>query len=143
MLEAWHVEGPAIIERVRREHPAAYLRLIASVLPRQIAIEAEPLEFRTDHAVTEPPRNEACAHFFQVGSKGGTFRRIEHGESSPSYGHAHDCRGGRQRQEVCRLHSRSVVLGRSLAQRARVALYRAASTCRAAEPRLAGSTTLD
>ena len=26
-----------------------YLKLIASVLPRQIAIEAEPLEFCTDH----------------------------------------------------------------------------------------------
>lgn len=49
MLVAWHAEGPAIIERVRREHPAAYLKLIASVLPRQIAIEAEPLEFWTDH----------------------------------------------------------------------------------------------
>ena len=34
MFEAWQVEGPAIIERVRREHPAAYLKLIASVLPR-------------------------------------------------------------------------------------------------------------
>ena len=49
MFEAWQVEGPAIIELVRREHPAAYLKLIASVLPRQIAIESEPLEFCTDH----------------------------------------------------------------------------------------------
>ena len=49
MFEAWEAEGPAIIERVRREHPAAYLKLIASVLPRQIAIDTEPLEFWTDH----------------------------------------------------------------------------------------------
>ena len=49
MFEAWQAEGPAIIERARREHPAAYLKLIASVLPRQIAIEAGPLEFCTDH----------------------------------------------------------------------------------------------
>ena len=49
MFEAWQADGPAIIERVRREHPAAYLKLIASVLPQQIAIDAEPLEFCADH----------------------------------------------------------------------------------------------
>ena len=49
MLEAWQAEGPAIIKRVRQEHPAAYLKLVASIFPRQIAIESEPLEFCTDH----------------------------------------------------------------------------------------------
>lgn len=49
MLEVWQAEGPAVIERVRREHPAAYLKLIASILPRQIVIDAEPLEFSADH----------------------------------------------------------------------------------------------
>ena len=49
MFEAWQVEGPAIIDHVRREHPAAHLKLIASVLSRTLAIEAEPLEFCTDH----------------------------------------------------------------------------------------------
>ena len=49
LFEAWQAEGPAVIERVRREHPAAYLKLIASVLPQQIAIDAEPLEFCADH----------------------------------------------------------------------------------------------
>lgn len=49
MFEAWQAEGATIIEHVRREHPVAYLKLIASVLPRQIAIDADPLEFCTDH----------------------------------------------------------------------------------------------
>ena len=49
MFEAWQADGPAIIERVRRDDPAAYLKLIASVLPQAIAIEADSLEFCTDH----------------------------------------------------------------------------------------------
>lgn len=32
VFEAWQANGPAIIESVRREHPAAYLKLIASAL---------------------------------------------------------------------------------------------------------------
>ena len=51
MFEAWQVEGPAIIERVRREHPAAYLKLVSSVLPKTLAINAEPLDICTDHAL--------------------------------------------------------------------------------------------
>lgn len=49
VFEAWQANGPAIIESVRREHPAAYLKLIASVLPRQSAIPAEPFDVCTDH----------------------------------------------------------------------------------------------
>lgn len=49
MFAAWQADGSAIIERVRREHPVAYLKLIASILPRQIASNADPLEFCTDH----------------------------------------------------------------------------------------------
>lgn len=48
MLAAWQSDGPAIIERVRREHPAAYLKLVVSVLPRTLAIDAEPLEICID-----------------------------------------------------------------------------------------------
>ena len=51
MFEAWQVEGPAIIERVRREHPASYLKLVASILPRTLAIDAEPLDICTDQAL--------------------------------------------------------------------------------------------
>ena len=51
MFDAWHVEGQAIIERVRREHPAAYLKLVASILPKTLAIDAEPLDICTDQAL--------------------------------------------------------------------------------------------
>lgn len=36
MHNSWLAEGPAVIERVRREHAAAYLRFVASVLPRDL-----------------------------------------------------------------------------------------------------------
>lgn len=49
MIEAWQAQGPAIIERVRREHPVTYLRQVASLLPRTLAIDAaEPLDICTD-----------------------------------------------------------------------------------------------
>ena len=51
MLDAWQVDGPAIIERVRREHPAAYLKIVASILPKTLANDAEPLEICTDEAL--------------------------------------------------------------------------------------------
>ena len=51
MLNAWQIDGPAIIERVRHEHPAAYLKLVASVLPRTLPIDAEPLDICTDQAL--------------------------------------------------------------------------------------------
>ena len=51
MLDAWQIDGPAIVDRVRREHPAAYLKLVASILPKSLAIEAEPLEVCTDQAL--------------------------------------------------------------------------------------------
>ncbi len=51
MLDAWQIDGPAIIERVRREHPAVYLKLVASILPKTLAVDAEPLDMCTDQAL--------------------------------------------------------------------------------------------
>jgi hypothetical protein len=42
MFWVWQAEGPAIIERVRLEHPAAYLKLIASIVRRpSLGLDAE------------------------------------------------------------------------------------------------------
>ena len=49
VLDAWQADGPVIIERVWRENPVVYLKLIASLLPRQIAADAEPIALCTDH----------------------------------------------------------------------------------------------
>lgn len=34
------VHGPAVIERVRLEEPAAYLRTVASIMPKRVEVEA-------------------------------------------------------------------------------------------------------
>ena len=74
-----------------------------------------------------------------VGEKRGSLRRVEHGRFSPSYGHTPDSVDWRHRQDDCRARLPGLSLGAAPRQQARIALYRAASTGRAAEPRLAGS----
>lgn len=43
LLEHWQTDGPEAIRRVAAEDPATYLRVIASVVPKEFKIEAEPL----------------------------------------------------------------------------------------------------
>jgi hypothetical protein len=43
LLEDFEREGSVAIARTRDEDPAAYLRVIASVVPKEFKIEAEPL----------------------------------------------------------------------------------------------------
>jgi hypothetical protein len=40
----WQVHGPAIIARVREEKPADFLKIIASLLPKDINLKVDPLE---------------------------------------------------------------------------------------------------
>ena len=43
----FEANGKAAIERVREEDPAAYLRVIVSVLPKELKIDRRPLGFLT------------------------------------------------------------------------------------------------
>jgi hypothetical protein len=48
MLAAWQAQGPAVIERLRRDNPAEYLRLVVSVLPRWVSIDEDSMDISTD-----------------------------------------------------------------------------------------------
>ena len=56
LCDDFEVHGAAVIERVRQEDPAAYLRVIASLIPKDIKIDrrpdAGPLSDLTDEEVT-------------------------------------------------------------------------------------------
>jgi hypothetical protein len=48
LCEDFERHGIAVIERVRSEKPADYLRVIASVIPREITVNPSPLEDMSD-----------------------------------------------------------------------------------------------
>ena len=41
--------GPAAIKKVRLERPADYLRIIASLMPKQVEIQTDPFDGVSDH----------------------------------------------------------------------------------------------
>lgn len=44
----WSLHGPSVIERLRQESPDIYLRVIASLVPREMKVEANRFEDLTD-----------------------------------------------------------------------------------------------
>jgi hypothetical protein len=40
-----------VIERVREEMPAAYLKVVASVIPREVNVKADPFEHLSDEEI--------------------------------------------------------------------------------------------
>jgi hypothetical protein len=42
MLADWTQHGAAVLEKVRNASPAAYLRVIASLVPQRVAIDERP-----------------------------------------------------------------------------------------------------
>jgi hypothetical protein len=58
----WIQHGPAVLERVRRASPAAYLRVIASVIPQHVAIEPRnDFSHLTDDELDAALREEIAA----------------------------------------------------------------------------------
>jgi hypothetical protein len=47
----WQVHGPKVIERVREEKPADFLKIIASILPKDINLRVNPLDDFDDDAL--------------------------------------------------------------------------------------------
>jgi hypothetical protein len=53
LCEDFKQHGTAVIEKVRDEKPADYLRVIASIIPKEIAVNPNPLEDMTDEELHE------------------------------------------------------------------------------------------
>jgi hypothetical protein len=48
LLQAWEREGAAAIQRVIDTKPAAFLKVVADILPKELKVERDPLEDLTD-----------------------------------------------------------------------------------------------
>lgn len=53
MLNDWEQHGPTAIATVRDEKPDAYLKVIASILPRDLNVNINPADEMTDDQVLE------------------------------------------------------------------------------------------
>lgn len=60
LFDDFKVHGPNVIARVRQEKPDAYLKVVASLLPREINLKT-PLEELTDEQLTARIRQLAVA----------------------------------------------------------------------------------
>jgi uncharacterized protein DUF5681 len=54
LCEDFAAHGPAAIERVRREDPATYLRVVASLVPKEVKVETNPLAGLTEAELHMP-----------------------------------------------------------------------------------------
>lgn len=48
LLADWENHGSETIEQVRKERPADYLKVVASILPKDVNVNVRPLEEMTD-----------------------------------------------------------------------------------------------
>lgn len=49
----WDKHGPAAIRQVREEKPDAYLKVVASLVPKEMHVRVDPLEELTDEQLYE------------------------------------------------------------------------------------------
>jgi hypothetical protein len=57
MLADWEENGVAVIEAVRKEKPDQYLKVVASILPRDLNVNINPLEDATDDELVQRLRD--------------------------------------------------------------------------------------
>lgn len=57
MLADWEKHGPTAIEKVRTEKPDQYLKVVASILPRDLNVNINPLEEATDAELIQQLRD--------------------------------------------------------------------------------------
>ena len=53
LYQEWRAHGPAAIERVRQEDPVAFLKIIASIVPKEIKVKSDPLSDMSDDELDE------------------------------------------------------------------------------------------
>ena len=53
MLADWEANGPAAIVKVRTDKPEAYLKVVASILPKDLNVNFNPADGMTDEQLIE------------------------------------------------------------------------------------------
>lgn len=74
MLAAWESQGPAAIQTVIDKRPQDFLRVVASILPRDINLNVSQLDTMTDEQLVERIRklDSAIRPFLDAQGTGGT-----------------------------------------------------------------------
>jgi len=74
MLADWEANGPAAIVKVRTEKPDAYLKVVASILPKDLNVNFNPADTMTDEQLIERIRSldAAIRPFLDAEGTGGT-----------------------------------------------------------------------
>lgn len=88
--DSFEAHGPETIETVRTEKPDQYLKVIASLLPKEMNLNLNDAESMTDDELIERIRElDAAIHPFLAGREGeaGEDRSGEAGASKPSRVH--------------------------------------------------------
>lgn len=57
MLADWEQHGATTIEKVRTEKPDAYLKVVASILPRDLNVNLNPMQEATDDELVQRLRD--------------------------------------------------------------------------------------
>lgn len=72
MLADWEANGPAAIRQVREEKPDAYLKVVASILPRDLNVNINQTDHMTDEQLVERIRSldAAIRPFLDAEGKG-------------------------------------------------------------------------
>lgn len=83
MLTDWQQHGPAAIVQVRTEKPDAYLKVVASILPRDLNVNLNPMQEATDDELVQRLRDlESIIRPF-LGAQGSDGDRGRDGASAP------------------------------------------------------------
>lgn len=74
MLADWEANGPAAIRVVRETKPDAYLKVVASILPKDLNVNFNPADTMTDEQLIERIRSldAAIRPFLDAEGTGGT-----------------------------------------------------------------------
>lgn len=74
MLADWEANGPVAIRKVRETKPDAYLKVVASILPRDLNVNINQTDHMTDEQLIERIRSldAAIRPFLDAQGEGGT-----------------------------------------------------------------------
>lgn len=61
----WEKHGPDAIEKVRKEKPDAYLKVVASILPKELNVRVSEFDEMTDEQLDQ--RIRQLARFLEIG----------------------------------------------------------------------------
>lgn len=78
MLADWEANGPAAIREVREKKPDAYLKVVASILPKDLNVNINQTDHMTDEQLVERIRSldAAIRPFLDAQGEGGTGRDV-------------------------------------------------------------------